>query len=113
MPGLIGAGAGYQQRALSGFARASALEQQREEANTRLEAQRKSHKSQTSGGLTGVGAAAGGIAGAALTAAPTAATATAAASTGGALAGLGLGAWGGPIGMVIGAGLGFLFSQLF
>jgi len=107
MPGLIQTGGDYQRRVIGGMFKQSGEEVGMWERSKALSAQEEAQKSQTSATAVGAGASVGFIGGAALTAE---ATETAAA---GALSGLGLGAWGGPIGMVIGAGLGFAFSKLF
>ncbi len=41
MPGMIGAGTGYERNALSGFARLSAQEQERQTANKQLDEAQK------------------------------------------------------------------------
>jgi hypothetical protein len=89
MAGLIGTGLDYQRNALGGFVRESAEQQQIDEANTRLKAERRAQKAT----MGAEGAVIGGL--------------------GGWYAGASIGAIGGPAGMLIGAGVGYLFSQLF
>ena len=96
MAGLIDTGTDYKNRALSGFIRESADQEKIDVANDELSAQRKIQKAKTSA----EGAMIGGLGGYML-------------GTSSWAAGAELGAAGGPLGVVIGAGLGFMFSQLF
>lgn len=113
MAGLFRTGLSYKGAALSGFARDEAIRRHQASANKQMRVQEKQQETSTGTQMAGIGAAGGYLAGGALTAAPVATTATTAGTAGGALAGLGLGAWGGPIGMALGAGLGWIFSRLF
>lgn len=97
MAGIINTGIGYQNRALSGMIRQSALEKKLKEANESLEAAEAQQKSQlTSSSMMG-GATMGYAAGAGSAA----------------LEGVVGGSWAGPVGAAAGAALGFLFSRLF
>lgn len=89
MAGLINTGTDYKNRALSGFVRTSAEQEEIDTANEGLRSARKAQKAT----MSAQGVVVGGMAGSYL--------------------GAQIGAIGGPAGMVIGAGLGYLFSQLF
>jgi CHASE3 domain sensor protein len=56
MPGMIGSGMGYERSAMSGMARTSEQEQQRESANRQLDEQKKAQTTQmaVSGASTAV-----------------------------------------------------------
>ncbi|MFA6509929.1 MAG: hypothetical protein WCV62_05690 [Candidatus Peribacteraceae bacterium] len=89
MSGLINTGIDYQNRALSGFVRESAEQNEIDSANKELDSARKAQKTQM------------------------AVTGTTSGAMVGAYVGAEYGSVGGPWGAVIGAGLGYLFSQLF
>jgi hypothetical protein len=109
--GIITTGLDYENKALSGFVRASSDQEQIDMANKKLKAERKAQQAT----LGAEGAVVGGMAGyAGATSAAFAGTATeGGAVVGGTELGAELGSLGGPIGAVFGAGLGFLFSRLF
>lgn len=88
MAGLINTGSDYAGRALSGFVRESAEQQEIDATNEQLKSARKAQKTSTTVSATTSGAMIGGYAAAGTSV-------------------------GGPAGAVIGAGLGYLFSQLF
>jgi hypothetical protein len=100
MAGLINVGADYSNRALSGFIRESAEQSEIDTANNELSASRKAQK--TAMGVQG--SMLGGVGGY---------LAATSATAGATELGASLGAWAGPVGAIAGAGLGFLFSQLF
>jgi hypothetical protein len=91
--GLIDYGEEELGMATSGFLRVSEEQEQIDMANKELAAQRVMQQNQMSATGTGVGAVGGYMAGAAY--------------------GAEMGEFAGPIGAVVGAGLGFLFSKLF
>lgn len=89
MAGLISTGLEYQNKALSGFVRESAQQNEIDATNRQLEDAKKAQEATQTSMLT----VAGGM--------------------GGAYLGAQIGAIGGPWGMVAGAAIGFLFSKLF
>jgi hypothetical protein len=89
MGGMISTGTEYKNQALSGFIRESAQEEEMDRANKEHEANKKVQKVQQQTTTAMAGATVGWMVGAEM------------------------GTWGGPIGMVVGAGLGYLFSSLF
>jgi hypothetical protein len=99
MAGVISTGINYKNQALSGFVRESAEQQQIDQANSELKANKKVQDVQQKTEGTMVGATVGYMASSALLS--------------GTALGTELGSWAGPIGMVVGAGLGYLFSDLF
>ena len=89
MAGLVGTGLDYQNRALSGFIRKSAQDEEIDQANKELEERRSSAKKSNTATMT----VAGGMAGAEL----------------GAMYG---GEGGGPYGAAAGAVIGYLFGNM-
>ncbi len=96
MPGLIDVGTDYKNRALSGFVRESEEQKQIDITNEELDARRRAQSAQ----LGAQGAIFGGIGGYMLAGTEM-------------VKGMELGSIAGPLGIVIGAGAGFLFSRLF
>jgi hypothetical protein len=95
MAGIIDTGTSYSGRALQGFVRASSEQEQIDQENEQLQAQRKMQKMAVTSSLVGTGAAVGGAAGAAMIGAEA-----------GSVIGPGYGT-------LIGAGVGLLLSRLF
>ena len=100
MAGLINVGTDYKNRALAGFVRTSAEQEEIDTANEQLRSARKAQKAT----MGAQGAMVGGTLGY---------LGATSATMAGTELGASLGAWAGPIGIVAGAGLGYLFSQLF
>ena len=137
--GLLGLGVSYRNNALNSLGQAAQLEQARKQANRSLKMQQKALTAQNVGAGAGLGFKVGSsvLAGVAAPAATSAGAGVAAgagagvaAGTGagasigggagiaagagaGASTGAGLGAWAGPVGALIGAGIGLLVSELF
>ena len=96
--GLLDFGMSEEAGATKGLVEADKLESEMGMENLTLDEQSNAQHKQMSAELTMAGGAAGAYAGSVL---------------GGTAAGASLGAWGGPVGMVAGAALGFLVSKLF
>lgn len=98
MGGLLNTGTSYENQALSGFVRRSAEQSQMDSENRKIKAAEKAQKASIRSTLVGSGAAIGLMAG------------MSAGEGGAAMLGLELG---GPAGLLVGAGIGFLASELF
>jgi len=97
MAGIVQTGISYQNRALSGFVRDSEQQQEIARANEEISARERSSKKSNQATMLAVGGLGGYVAGGA--------SAAMAAQFGT--------AWAGPVGMVAGAAIGYIFGSLF